>query len=61
MTDPLPPAVQLEHWRSARFGERWSLMYEGKARITRGSEFEARRAAREYGWVVTRTYEDGEL
>ena len=52
--DTLPPAVELEHHRSPTFGERWSLVFEGVARITRGSEIEARRAAREHGWVVVR-------
>ena len=59
--DALPPAVHLEHWHSARFGERYSIVHEGKTVLTFGSEFEARQRAREYGWIVTRTYEEGEL
>ena len=58
---PLPPAVELEHWRSARFGERYSIVHEGAVVLTFSSEFEARARAREYGWIVVRTYEEGEL
>jgi tRNA U34 5-methylaminomethyl-2-thiouridine-forming methyltransferase MnmC len=56
----LPPDVQVEHWRSATFGERYSIVHEGKTVLTFGSEIEARQRAKAYGWVVTRTYEEGE-
>jgi hypothetical protein len=56
----LPPDVQVEHWHSRTFGERYSIVHEGKTVLTFGSEIEARQRAKAYGWVVTRTYEEGE-
>ena len=48
----VPTVVQLDHWTSPTFGDRWSLVYEDRALVTRGTEFEARQYAREMGWQV---------
>ena len=48
----VPTRVTLDHWHHAVFGERWSLRYEDRALVTRGTELEARRCARELGWLV---------
>jgi hypothetical protein len=34
------------------YGDRWSLDYEGRALQTCGTELEARRYAREMGWIA---------
>lgn len=65
MTAPAPTVVTLEHWRHSRVTagdeiDRWSLMHDGRAVLTYGTEFEARAAARRYGWVVrTEPQEEG--
>jgi hypothetical protein len=57
----LPPAVSVEHWHSRTFGERYSIVHEGKTVLTFGSEIEARQRAKAYGWVVVRMVEEGDL
>lgn len=55
MTDVLP-AVTIDHWHHARYGDRWSVVNDdGRMILTFPSELEARRACRWYGWVVTGT------
>lgn len=51
MTDALP-RLQLVAWHSRAFGPRYTLEYQGQPILTFGSELEARRAAKQYGWRV---------
>ena len=44
--------VTLDHWHSERYGERWTITFEGKPLLTFGTEFEARLAARKHSWTV---------
>lgn len=46
--------VTLHSWRSAIWGDRYTLLFEGRAVITRGTELEARRYAKSMGWTVQR-------
>lgn len=48
--------LTLHHWLSTRgiTGDRYTLLHEGRAVITRGTELEARRYAREMHWTVQR-------
>lgn len=51
-----PYVLTLTRWWSERSitGERWTLSFEGRPVVTRGTELECRRYAREMGWVVVR-------
>ena len=57
-TTPAPSGrgatVTLSSWASTRgiTGERWTLSFAGRAVVTRATEQESRRYAREMGWVV---------
>jgi hypothetical protein len=48
----VPTVVQLDHWFSPAFGDRWTLTHEDRALITRATAFEARQVAKEMGWQV---------
>lgn len=49
-----PYVLTLSHWWSWRgiTGDRWTLSFGGVSRVTRPTELECRRYAREMGWVV---------
>ena len=55
---PDPHIIEIQHWTNTRLpaghrlSERWSILFGGKAIMTFGSELEARRAAKGYGWMV---------
>lgn len=49
----LPYVVSLETWQCPVYGERWTLSYEERTVVTRGTEFEARAMAKAMRWQVT--------
>lgn len=49
---PAPPVVSLEHWHSPIWGDRWTLVHERRAVITRSTECEVRAEAVRSGWTV---------
>lgn len=53
---PASYTLTLHRWTSTTgiLGPRYTLMYEGKAVITRGTELEARQYAKSMGWTVKR-------
>jgi hypothetical protein len=52
MTADAPPAVTLSRWQHPRYGPRWTITEGDRTLLTFGSELEARRACRAYGWLV---------
>ncbi len=50
-----PVLVTIHRWRHPVYGDRWTLVADDRAIITRGTELEARRYAKDAGWVVART------
>lgn len=44
--------VTLERRHDPVYGELWSLLYAGRAVVTRDTEFEVRQYARAMGWTV---------
>lgn len=47
-----PVVVTLDHWRSPIWGDRWTIVHEGRSGVTRGTEFEARLFCREMRWTI---------